>query len=318
MIKIIQFVETQYPFICDSYHSAIQNLHLIDKNVQTLSYTYDQLRNNQILSENNGVILFLEAGQLEPRFSGWNYKKFKSYFSDSKIVVWSSDLQYYQTNFGTMQFEDGDKIDLVFECTPYCRTWWSAIGVNSVSIPWTISKSLYKQLTELAGDYINFYRKSNDFMCLANFSSEYRRNLLTYLDRERFSSRIGGNHQDQNLEKTYNDFLDSWICIGTSSHNRPELNLPGRRTMKGYRDALAIALNCLLIYDDDLEVDKVWNIKGMPRWRFDDFSTIGEIYEYYKYHLVEYRDKLREQQMWLVGHLLDDLIYYNLKKYNIL
>ena len=111
--------------------------------------------------------------------------------------------------------------------------------------------------------------------------------------------------------------MDSWISIGTSSHNRPELNLPGQRTMKGYRDALAIALDCLLIYDDEPDVDKVWDIKGMPRWKFDDFNSIVEIYEYYKYNIVAYNNKLKEQKLWLSNHLLDDIILENLRKYNI-
>jgi hypothetical protein len=318
MTKIIQFIDETIPFLRDSYSQAIKDLPLIDSNIEVVSYSYHFLRKNLIQEDTEPIVLFLEAGQLQPKHSNCDFGYFKWKFPNSKIVVWSSDLQYYLINENRFQFDGSDKVDLVFECTPSCQTWWSAIGVNSTSIPWTISKSLYKKLTELAGEHINFYRKKNDFICLANFSGEYRKSLLTYLDGERYSYIVGGKHDDQNLDQTYENFLNSWICLGTSSHNRPELNLPGQRTMKGYRDAMAIALNCLLIYDDDKDVDATWTIKGMPRWKFDDFSLIPEILEYYKYNLVAYRDKLREQQVWLSGHLLDDMIYFNLKKFGII
>lgn len=317
-MKIIQFVDENIPFVRDSYHRAIKDLSLIDSSIEIKSYTYYDLKKENIIGTKEELILFLEAGQLQPQHSGWNLLDFKGIYPNSKIIVWSSDFPYYWVNFKQFQFENADQVDFVFECTANYNQLWGSIGVKSVSIPWTISRHLYERLRECRGPYLNLTQKINDLICLANFSGEYRKNLLQSLQSKNISLQVGGNHQDNNLQQTYINFINSWIAIGTSSHNRPELNEMGNRTGKGYRDALAIALNCLLIYDDDPEVDKIWDL---PIPRFDFYNAANEIQiilEYYKESPQFYETCLKKQQQWLENHLLDDMIYQNLKQYGIL
>ncbi len=323
MSKIIQFIDYNIPFVRDSYHAAISSLKTdwyAESPIEVINLSYDMLKTCPKMERvEDETILFLEAGQLQPKHSGWDLKRFKEYLPNGKVVVWSSDLPYYIHNGFRSQFNDSDKVDFVFECTPSMNKYWEYLGVKSVSIPWTISRKLHDELRLLASPHINFYRKTNDFWCLANFSGEYRQKLKDFLLTERYSISIGGNHQDRDLEKTYENALNSYICLGSTSHNRPELNLPGQHTLKGYRDAVAISLDCLLIYDNYPLLNTVWNMgENLPLYDFDDFNSILEIYKYYRDDLVAYQRVIRKQQAWLEDHLLDQTIYKALKENNIL
>ena len=246
--------------------------------------------------------------------------KFKTYFPNSKIVIWSSDFAYYISNGLGFQFEQPEKVDLVFECTPNMNVYWKNIGVPSVTIPWTISRGLYDRLKSLAGPFVNFNRKKYDFMCLGIFVGEYRQNLYSFITNKGYSLEIGHNHylSIESMVTLYDKFLNSWITLGTTSHNRPELNLAGQHTFKAHRDSVGIALNSLLIYDNYPQLTEVWDIDSLPLYEFDDFDSILEICDYYKSDLVAYTKLLKKQQTWLENHILDDLIFKNLKKYNIL
>lgn len=326
MKKIIQFVDENIPFVRDSYHQAVKDLPLIDPSIEVISKTYQQLKNNEgffskyysIDGDLDDCILFLEAGQLQEKHSGWNLKTFKIWFPYSKIVVWSSDLMYYILHGYEHQFDNPNEVDFVFECTPTLNDYWSDMNVPSVTIPWTISFRLYEQLRKLAGS-LDFKRKKTDLVCLANFDGNYRTKLAETCLQRGYNIERGGDHYDKNLAQTYEKYLNGWFTLGTTSHVRPELNDLNNRTMKGYRDAVGIALNCLLIYDDDPMIDQVWTLgKTLPRYTFDNFESIFELCDFYKDNLVLYAKLLKEQQKWLENHLADRCIYNNLKKYKIL
>ena len=78
MNKIVQFIDENIPFVRDSYHQAIKDLS--SNQIEVISYSYDQLKKNELDVHENEVVLFLEAGQLQPKHSGWNVDRFKRHF----------------------------------------------------------------------------------------------------------------------------------------------------------------------------------------------------------------------------------------------
>lgn len=320
-MKIYHFIDYDTPFIRDSIGLAIQGL---DQKFDICSYSYNDLKNDNVNKDNDNIILFLEAGQTQPYHSGWDLDKFKSYFPNSKVILFCSDTEYYHMNGGNLQFGNNniDKVDLIFECTPQSATWLESFGLKVKVIPWTISRELYYQLRKLAGENIDFSRKINDFICIINASCPYRSNMIDYIIKEGFIFSQGGdnNCSSNDIDKVYNNCLNSYINIGTTSHNRPELNELG--TMKGWRDAVGIALNCLLIYDDHPNVQKVWNIgESLQQYEFGKFDQIIDILTYYQLHNFKcnankkYVEDLKQQQKWLERHLLDDMFFEEIMKY---
>src|SRR6202012_597736 len=137
-MRIIHFEDVNIQFINDSIDRAIKDLP-----ADIITYTYDDLRNNRVNPDSEACVLFLEAGQAQPIHSGWGLKKFKYFFSNSKIVLWASDTQYYRVNKLGLQTGDPELIDLVFELTPACVSWWEENNVLVTTIPWTIPRSIY-------------------------------------------------------------------------------------------------------------------------------------------------------------------------------
>lgn len=312
-MKLYHFVDWDISFIKD-LGDAIAGLSSINSDLQVISYSYNNLRQNTVQREESPCILFLEGGQGQPHHSGWTIKKFKEYFPQSKVVVWLSDSQYYRVVTKQLQVDSPELIDLAFELTPACVPWINSFGIKTVTIPWTISRKLHDSVTLP----LDLTCKVNDFIFLANISGQYRQSLVDFLRSRGKTVITGGSHADKNLHNTYTNVWNSWISIGSSSHNRPELNLPGQRTMKGYRDALGIACNCLLILDNDIDTKTVWDNDFVLYYPWNNFDMLINYLLSYKKntHLYEYR--LKEQRQWLKKNLLDDLIYAKLVENGIL
>lgn len=337
---IVHFTNEDTPFVNTTIDWAIKGLPYVENDCDckchtnpfimhcepccnprcVLSYTYDDLKNNKVKYYEDEVILFLEAGQTQEKHSRWTLKRFKQNFPNSKIVLFASDSIYYEVNNLGWQFGDEIVPDLIFEVMPQCVESFRSFGLNAECIPWTISRRLYSHLKNLATP-IDFNRKKNDFIGLyhpGTLHSDYRARMVNYIKRAEFKfiQGGGGDHQGNDLYLVFNNFLDSWFTLGTTSHARPELTQLG--CMKGFRDAVGIALNCLLINDDHPNVQKVWDMgSALPQYKYGDFEEILNIYDYYK-DSGEYLIKLKQQQKWLSEHLLDDLFFKYMKKYNIL
>lgn len=235
--------------------------------------------------EDVDIVLFEAAYMEQNRLST---RELRTAYPNAKLVCLGSDTIYFTTTGknGGWQFDSPLDVDLFLETMHDPEEAYRGKGVNVGHWDWTGSETFFMRCTTWKGVEREYRKRFYDFICVlsphtVNREGSYRKRMFDHLEESTQYSitRGGGSGMDDSgkgLSKTLDHYCQSRVCIGTSSHDNPQFF--GR---KGWRDAIAPFLGCVLCYDDFPDVMADYQVGGlMPLYKYGKFDELFAISDY--------------------------------------
>lgn len=320
-MKIFHCADWNTMFVYRTLAFAIKNLpEYITCEVEL--WAYPDFKQHNIQPYQEECLLILEAGNIP--HGNWTVAELKTWFPKCKIITLCSDTIYWMVH-GGQQIADQHLIDLNLELMPNAREWMDKKGWKNDSWLWTCSDIDIGQIGNFycKSETIDYQRKKHDLISLLGpwtiNNPGYRHDMVKWLKENGCSFIQGGrgNHQDQDITYIYNNYMDSWLNLGTSSHGGAEFSNMG--CLKGWREWISPFLNCLLIHDDHPNIQNAYNKDNiLPTYRYGHFDEIKELVYFYKNNLYSYAQKLDYQRQWARENTIDKQLTRLLVKHNFI
>jgi hypothetical protein len=321
MTKIVT-ISNEVKFEDVSILWGIQGLSKYIPDCEVITYTQDDLKYGRVDRDSDSLLYISAIGHAQ--HAGRTTKYIKERFPQSKIVGLASDTSYYIENNLGYQWKFSEDVFLHLDLMPQYLDVFKQQGITTDLWRWTISDKLLDTLLPL-GRAIDYDRKKYTFIGVYHpdsITKGYRKHLVEYIRDHglSFTRGAGSGHNDNNLEDLWEYYLDSWLCLETSSHNDPKLNRLG--TQKGFRMGASIALGTPAVADNHPNNDTCLRCRGnyVPFYDFDNLDTLIDLGKYYTdpAHREEYEEMILIQQSWLKDYTIDKQLYQLLQKHNLL
>lgn len=320
-MKIYTITDFDVPFEVVSVNYGIEGLSKYIKDCEVHTISFADLKARRINREEDSCLFIFEVGY--PQHANLTTKDLRQWFPNARFITLCCDTMYYIVNNLPTQLKDQkEEVELTLEINPNCQYWFDEKGIKNDTWMWTISDKLLEELTQLSNPQVDFTIKDNDLIGVyhpCSFAQPgYRSNMIKYIKEHGYSFSQGGGtgHNDGNLEKIYRKYMSSWFTLGTTSHNNPKFTANG--TMKGFRDWIGPILNCLLIYDNHPNVQKLFPLDIIPNYEYGNFEQILNIVDSLKEDTFTYLNLLRMQKDWAKNNTIDKQLVKILTKYNFI
>ncbi len=316
-MKIYGIFDYSLMFIGSTLGWAVENLDKYIKNCEVKVYPYEDLKTRRIeLDYDQDIIFLFEIGN--PQHCRVSTQDLRKVYPHAKFVCFCSDTMYYQVNNLPRQM-DPNGIDLHLELVPQCIDKFKEDGIDAELWMWTGSDRLFELATQYKSE--NWYNKQYDFIGVygpwtIDNKECWRHNAVEYIKNQGYTFTQGGGNGwgDIDLGRLFQAYMDSYITLGTTSHNRPELTKLG--TQKGFRDWLGPILGNLLIYDNHPNIMNIFNKDEniVPTYDYDNFQTILNCYDRNVDEEI-YSTLVEKQKLFAINNTIDkQLVRIFLKK----
>lgn len=284
---------------------------------EIITLTQNQLLQGKIDADSSNCLLITPIGH--PQHAGKSLLDIKTWFPNSKIITLGCDTQYYQTNNLGFQWGNPHEIDLILDLMPPYVELFQNQGYKADLWIWSTSDRLLNNLKHLSPT-IDYTRKINTFIGVyhpATILSGYRYELIQYITKQglSFTRGNGCGHEDNHLEDLWDCYLDSWLTLGTTSHNNNHWNHLG--LMKGFRDWVGPVLNCPLIYNKHPNIEKIFGKILIPLYNFDNFDDLISLANILIENRDVYEDLLKLQKQWVDNNTIDKQLFNLLQKHEL-
>ena len=326
MTKIYTVTDFTVPFGVVSINYAIENLvnYIPNCTVKTYNLREEFIPHKIDIDVDNDVIFLCEVGYCID--AGLTTSDIFKYYPNGKIVILGCDTQYFMFQEKHFQWHNPHEVDLTLDLMPQCVDVFKEHNITADLWMWTVSDSLLQLLKLNYGNIVDYDRKKYNFIgvygpwTISNKDC-YRHHMVNYITDNglTFTRGNGNGFNDKDLGNLYCQYLNSWLTLGTTSHNNPFLTRMGG--MKGFRDWIGPLLHCPVIYDSHENIQKLFcpNNK-IPLYNYDKFDEIVKLGRYYSdiNNRKEYEELIAIQTRWSFNNTIDKQLYRLLTQYNII
>jgi hypothetical protein len=313
MTTIYHVTEPEKPFVYLSNPPALHNI-ANEIGAELVVYPLQQFAHRHIDADHsNEAIWFIEAAY--PQMSGMGMKELRRFAPNGKLVVLGGDTVWFVRR-NEHHVQDPHEVDLWLDLMDEVVCLYRNMGINADSWMWTVTQTLLDQCEEYTQNLpVNFDAKEFDFVSLITVSTDYRRALVEYFKSKNKSFVMGVNCTAQNIPAMVEVYRKSWFHLGTTSPSWTK----GIRTMKGFRDWLAPALNTLLIYDNHSDImSKYGGGAIVPLYSYNSFESADYLMWLLREDKERYEYILKHQKLWVSHNTLEKQFMRKLKLHNIL
>jgi hypothetical protein len=242
-------------------------------------------------------------------------KELRKYIPNGKLVCLGGDTIWFLRR-NEDHINSPHEVDLWLDLLDEVVVYYNNIGVKADSWMWTISESLLNECEEYKNNIdVDFDKKDMDFVSFITISTEYRRNMVDYFNKRKKTFAVGVKCDSDNVADMISAYKKAWFHLGTTSPSWTT----GIRTMKGFRDWLAPALNTLLIYDDFPEIRKKFGGGYIvPLYDYNYFESAEILMEYIRNDKELYKHLLKMQKTWIEYNTLEKQFLRKFRKHNII
>lgn len=316
-MKIYSVTDYDTTFVYTTLGWGVEGLSKYLKDCTVKVYPYTDLKEKKILADyGNDVFFIFEIGN--PQHSNISTSQLREWYPNAKFITFCSDTIYYQTNGLKWQMDPGG-IDLHLEIMPQSLDRFLSNGIDAELWIWTGSERLYKQ----AYQYYKSHEMNKKYDFIGVYGKHSIENPLCWrhhavkhiIEKEMtFTNGGGTGYKDDDLDRLFQHYMDSWVTLGTTSHNRPELTRLG--CMKGFRDWLGPVLGNVLIYDNHPNVSTFNKDNLVPTYEYDDYNSMTELVKYLKKDKNIYANYMLRQNDWAWDNTIEQqLLNIMLKKF---
>ena len=307
-MKIIGITKKNTPCMWTCIGKGIEGL---GKYVDIPVIMYDQEDIKQLQPDNDEIILIFQAGNF--RCEGWNLRKVKKCFPNSKIIPLGADTNIFLFIHNRHEL-DYKLVDLYLDLDIRCIEHYGNLGIKVDQWMWTTSDWFLNYVKNFSLN--NKYEKEYDFIGVyhpGTLNHGYRKEMLEFIKNKRYKFTNGGGngHEDNDLDRLLSYYAKSYISLGTTSHG-----IDNFRTLKGFRDWIGMYLDCPLIYDNWEMVKNCYN-DNVIYYDYNNFQTIIDSFKLLQNNDLR-KEYLNKQKEWIVNNTIDKQLLKLLIKHNFI
>ena len=277
--------------ICETHNFLYKPLPYIGGHIRG----FRQVLEHQEVDENCKIF----CCEQNPDFKEHDERLLRQKFPNAKLACFTGDSIYYGYP----------------DAFPWTVDLWLdtvKIAVNKTTkfpaehFYWSVSETI---LRDIQASALECGAKSRWFISLCHSNSGERTRFMNDL---KYSGReVLWNQNLWELRPIYELYAKSWFALG---HTTP-VHDNKARSMKGFRDWLAPALDCLLIYDDYPDIR---DLEIVPTYKYLDAGEVIRLTDLLRNNPKLYQDFLEKQKKWAWDNSLEQQIERLFKKYGFL